>query len=252
MEAFVDVEREERSAARRAGRRGVDASSSDGGLGCEARPIAGLSKFVSDLVCRSIMRSRSSGPWVPRLSISNSFRSSACGRLGRLFVLAKPRTRTSASVLFLRIGFLPLGKGGRISSLSAIVEIFGGGTGVGAWWSGPYSQVTSLSLSLCLASEAENSMYVEVNSEPVELLGVYSFELSPFLPPGTPTGVFKPDTIRDIILLSSHVSPSVPYICLLPSVKAIASIVSKSRRQSGWIEDILVAQEVDLEMIKTS
>lgn len=109
--------------------------------------MAGLRRLVSDLVCKSMIRSRSSGPCTPRLSMSSSFNSSAGGRFGKLFVFARPKTRTSARVLFLRMGFLPFGKGGRMSSLSAKLAIFGGGTGTGAWWSGPYNQVTSLSLS---------------------------------------------------------------------------------------------------------
>jgi hypothetical protein len=59
------------------------------------------------------------------------------------------------------------------------------------------------------------------HSGPIKLLRVDGLEFASFLPPSTPACVLEAHTIRDIILLTSHVPPSVPDICLLPSVNEL-------------------------------
>jgi len=109
---------------------------------------AGWSKFVSDVVRSNVRRSGLAsfgrGAWIR--SISHV--SSGSGMAYCALALERPRTRTSARVRRLRMGFLPLGRCGIMFSLSAVVATLVGGTGDAELKRGPYSQVTSLSLSL--------------------------------------------------------------------------------------------------------
>ena len=92
---------------------------------------------------------------------------------------------------------------GRSSAAAAVGEGLGVGSAV---WSGPYSQVTSESLSL-ETNVRPRERRSGRSDRPVESLWGDRAKTVSLFPPGAPGGVFKTDAVCDFVLETGHVAP---------------------------------------------